>query len=200
VGLLAVVLVRVRGGVWFKSSQTIQPSQQKEKPITTKTQEYKTHVSKYGFSVSYPASWFLEEEKNIKPTEDEIAGFRPFGIYNYNSETSINMNDEEKIEIDASFLTDVEDVSKSIKDKIIHVAQNRVRMSTVGMRNMHLFKGEGFLLYDTPRIFGIGEKYKYYVLLIYLPKTNSVGMITMFSLGKFTIDEILEKIKIAIEE
>ncbi|MFA6169144.1 MAG: PsbP-related protein [Candidatus Margulisiibacteriota bacterium] len=73
----------------------------------TSTKEWKTYVSKYGFSVSYPRDWFLKEDTDNICKE----GYRPFDIYNYDADhpknepgvsISFGFNDETTKGIDKS--------------------------------------------------------------------------------------------------
>jgi hypothetical protein len=83
--LIGIVLIGLFGCV-DKSKQT----GKKEKvsasveATATSTQEWKTYVSKYGFSVSYPADWYLEEKKDIKLTQRELDGYISFTICDFN--------------------------------------------------------------------------------------------------------------------
>jgi hypothetical protein len=71
------------------------------------TQEWKTYVSKYGFSVSYPKDWCLEENKNIKPTEMELMGYRHFDIYDYDPENPQSNPKSKGIVVGFTFRSDV---------------------------------------------------------------------------------------------
>jgi|GEM_PF-6734919 len=55
-----VVIIAVGGGVWHVLKYLPKP---KEQTVSTIPQGWKTYVSKYGFSVSYPPDWKLEEDK-----------------------------------------------------------------------------------------------------------------------------------------
>ena len=80
IGLVSVVLLLgcVNGGGEKKVAQA--RKQVIEPTTAVSTQEMKTYVSRFGFSVSYPKEWRLVEEKEPR---DEAMGYWPFGIYYY---------------------------------------------------------------------------------------------------------------------
>jgi len=76
------------------------------------TQGWKTYVSKYGFSVKYPADWYLKEELDERG-RDKPEGYRPFDIYNYDADhpknepgvsISFGFNDETTQGMDKSMI------------------------------------------------------------------------------------------------
>ncbi|MFA6169148.1 MAG: PsbP-related protein [Candidatus Margulisiibacteriota bacterium] len=87
-----VILIMVVGCAPPKKKEVEQFSAAAVETIQASTQEMKTYVSKYGFSVSYPADWYLEEEKDIKPSEEELKGYRNFQINHGDVKESVSLD------------------------------------------------------------------------------------------------------------
>ncbi|OGC11538.1 hypothetical protein A3K48_03405 [candidate division WOR-1 bacterium RIFOXYA12_FULL_52_29] len=71
------------------------------------TQEMKTYVSRYGFSVSYPKDWCLMEDKNIKPSDYELEGYVNFSIVNFDPDNPGKNQSDQTIGIEFLFNRDV---------------------------------------------------------------------------------------------
>jgi len=82
--LTVFVVCGILGCVPAKKEGTEKTESAKEPVIQTSTQEMNTYISKYGFSVSYPADWHLEEKKDIKLTQRELEGYISFTICDFN--------------------------------------------------------------------------------------------------------------------
>ena len=72
-----VVIIALGGGIWYVLKYLPKP---KEQTVSTIPQGWKTYVSKYGFSVSYPPDWQLEELRDVKPSEMEYKGYMNFAL------------------------------------------------------------------------------------------------------------------------
>jgi hypothetical protein len=99
-GLLVVLivcgLIGLIGCVQGKGRNTQAKNDVSGTESKVSNKEWKTYVSKYGFSVSYPRSWFLQEDKDPIGRKE---GCWPFDIYNYHADhpkkepgVSINFN------------------------------------------------------------------------------------------------------------
>ncbi|MFA6419075.1 MAG: PsbP-related protein, partial [Candidatus Margulisiibacteriota bacterium] len=150
------------------------------------TQEMKTYVSKYGFSVSYPNDWVLEENWHTTNIPEDKKGWLSFDLGSENE--NVDMFFETQKDLSSS--------PNTLKDKLSYFAKKEnVVMNTIQDYKM-IDKGENVfgLAYGQPR--GIFEKYN--VLIFYLPQTRSVASIIFYNQGKYSVEEIMNKVYIKI--
>jgi hypothetical protein len=141
---------------------------------------WKTYVSKYGFSLSYPVDWYLKEDVDPRSGEE---GNRPFDIYNHdvdNPESTYSTN-EPWVLISVGVVDDISrDVDKlSIPsdpfEKILFLA--RKHNLYVGDKNSVIKKLK--LAYDGCLIYYHGDKPN--IAFFYLPNKDALLVIGLES-------------------
>jgi len=164
------------------------------------TREYKTHVSKYGFSVSYPADWYLVEEWHSIDIPESKKGWLAFGIYNVNPDEPASVKSIPQDERFGLFFNVWSEPSgylpKNNEQELRYITEKQ-QMASIDTLEFIEKEGATFcLVYGVPR----GRRDKSYELIFYLPSTKKVGFAIIRKTGKYSIYELLEKIKIKVSE
>ncbi len=163
----------------------------------TSTEEWKTYVSKAGFSVSYPKEWYLYEETG--------EGWRigpegpPFGISNISPDdpnSTKNVPEEERLGIGFNVWPAPENLPEENKEKLVYIAKKQ-QMNSVD--KLEFFEKDDILIclaYGVPR----GRFEKYYRLFFYLPQSNNVVFSDSNFESKKKLKKIIEKIHFQLVE
>lgn len=167
------------------------------------TQEWKTYVSKWGFSVDYPVDWFLWEEWS----GSENGWIPPFGIVDKDPNISPNIIPEEKrVGIGFNAWDASGNMPQGIKERLIYIVSKQ-QMSSIDSLEIINKRDELFcLVYGVP----LGKENKRYELVFYLPharrRFSDEPSIKMFGVaeiertGKYSIYELIDKIKIKVQK
>jgi len=82
--------------------------------VAVSTQEMKTYMSKWGFSVSYPMGWYLKESKDIRGREERYWSI-DFISYDADNQAAPNSQQGSWIDVSISIIDDAYDgVDKSL--------------------------------------------------------------------------------------
>ena len=173
---------------------------QNEKSQTA--QEWKTYVSKYGFSVSYPADWYLEEKKDIKLTQEELDGYISFTICDFNPDNPEERVESKGITIEYLFRNNVtmriEDrlIPKGSKDKILFLAREH---------NVYVGKED-----DTIKMFPVKNGPDMFLIyydgkrlrraLFYIKKTDALVIVNVSEKAQKEFYEIVNTIRFISEK
>jgi hypothetical protein len=99
--IILIMILAVGGGIWYLMPKGFS---QETKTLKVETKQWKTYVSKYGFSVSYPANWYLQEDKDPKGRRE---GYWPFAIYDYNPDKPEDYPESKGIGVEFLFYDNV---------------------------------------------------------------------------------------------
>ena len=175
------------------------------KPPKEPIQEYKTHVSKYGFSVSYPADWYLEEIWRFRKIPENKKGWLGFYLYRVNPDIAASFpNKDELFEMQFG-VSEVENLLSNIKDGLENAPKNADEKMKYIMFNFEMrsiddyskIKKWGisvYLAYGVPR----GMSRKLYVLTFYLPGEARRVRLKMHKAEKYSVEELLDKIEVKL--
>ncbi|MFA4844591.1 MAG: PsbP-related protein [Candidatus Margulisiibacteriota bacterium] len=188
--LIGIVLVGLVGCVG-KGKQ----AEKKEKvpasveATTLSTKEMKTYVSKAGFSVTYPAKWYLDENRG--------AGWRigpegpAFTIANKDPYYYIPRGGD-NVEVFFNAFDDLPNSPSDINKKLEYYVKE-FGMRSIDESKIIKIENEIFCLsFGIPR----GRSDKYNVLFFYLPKSKTVASAIIYSSGLYSIKKLTEIISI----
>ncbi|MBU0706737.1 hypothetical protein KJ807_05995 [Patescibacteria group bacterium] len=182
--LVCIVLISLSSIVFAMGEK---PSYDGPDPIP---EDYKTYVSKAGFSVSYPADWYLREEKGGRSKSSWFA----FTLANKDPLYYIPPG-EDSIEVSFQTNRDLTNSPSDINKKLEYFARKHGMRS---IENIRIFKKEDVvfcLAYGMPR----GYSVKYHVLLFYLPKSKIIASAIIHCTGKYSIKELLRILSVKID-
>ena len=156
VSLVLFLLITI--GIYLETGCAPNKTQRKDEEVKqagitqTSIQEWKTYTSKYGFSVSYPAEWKLEEENDIKPSEDELMGYKNFSISSEEGEVFILLDFTFNKEIVENILSNqYEHANKNIpedpKEKIFFLAEQTNSINRKMVKNLKRVEIKGGEVY-----------------------------------------------------
>jgi len=192
--LIGIVLVGLVGCVGEgKQAEKKEKAPASVEAIAVPTQELKTHVSKYGFSVKYPREWRLDEYWDYYPIPKSKQGLVPFAFSLVSRETA---PEKDLIGIFCNVWALPGRTPQGSREVQLRYLAKNQQMTSVD--NLKIFKNNGVdfaLAYGVPR----GRSNKYYNLFFILPKMESVVFFIFEGLGKYSIDEVMRKMIIEID-
>ena len=178
-------------------------SQPPQKENGQEVKEWKTYVSKYGFSVSYPADWYLWEEWSASGND----WVSPFGIVDTDPNISADLVPEDKRMGLGFNAWDVpRDMPEGAKERLIYIAKNQ-QMALIESLEIIEKDGDVFcLIYGVPK----GGRNKAYKLIFYLPHSRRrvsddpsikmIGFADIDTAEKHSVNKLLDKIRIKVNK
>lgn len=155
---------------------------------------YKTHVSKYGFSVSYPGDWYLEEIWRSTDIPENKKGWLDFIVANKDPHYYIPLGGD-SIEIHfTGFVDDLKGSPSEIGNKLKYYADKHGTRSIEKKEIINMGDKIFYLAYGVPR----GHSYKFHVLMFYLPKTNKIATAIIRNTGAYDVRGLLKVVIIKI--
>jgi hypothetical protein len=202
IGLLAIVVIVCGLISLFGCADKGKQSEKKEKAtIVTSTKEWKTYVSKYGFSVSYPADWYLQEYKDPK---GRMEGYWPFAIYDYNPDKPEDYPESKGIGVEFLFY---DDAVSDLASKGLQIPENAYEKILFLSERHNIYKINSKDIIKKIDINGIKLCLIYFdgirlrEALYYLPKNDALVEVIRYSdYGENDFMAVLRTIKIIDEK
>lgn len=177
--LIGVIIIGLYGCVGKgKQAENKKKASASFEATTVSTQEWKTYVSKYGFSMSYPDTWKLEEDtyalaRGIGNGKVSVWIYDEIGnSYNLQYITSYYYSEEisEFVNRKISLETKIKDFicKMEIYDEIGRKGYG-LKKENISKQNYYIFSG-----ISTQN----GEKI--YIAMFYIPKTNTIASIKYY--------------------
>jgi len=185
-----VLILGIGVVVWYglsRQSQIVSP-----KP---EVKEYNIYVSKYGFSVSYPAKWYLLENWRETEIPESRKGWLAFTIANKDPMFYIPRGGDSIEIFFGDFVDDLKNAPSDIESKLEYFARKHGMRSIDELKILKMESNKLCLAYGMPR----GYSDRYYALFFYLPKSKKIASAIIYSSGTYSIKELLEVISIKIE-
>ena len=197
--IVLAIILGVGGGIWYLTRNNY-----KDKGSKSDINESITYVSKYGFSVSYPNNWYLEEKRGIRLAEWEKLGYIPFTIYDYDPSNPDKSANSKGIGVEFNFYRDAE---RYLKDKGLAIPNGYMEKIVFLADKYNIYKKDPKDSIKYLNINGIEMVLIYYEgkdpwqALYYLPKQDTLAIISISSTRySEELIPILKTIKLRNEE
>ena len=199
ISLVLFLLITI--GIYLETGCAPNKTQRKDEEVKqagitqTSIQEWKTYTSKYGFSVSYPAEWKLEEENDIKPSEDELAGYKNFSISSTEGDVSVALDFTFNKGIVENILSNQwehanKNIPKEPKEKIFFLAERTNSINRKMVKDLKRIKVEGGEIYIEQYK---DEQYSETTAMFYIKKTDTlVNVILIISKDHKYVNNVRE--------
>jgi hypothetical protein len=194
--LLLIVIVWIGLAGWVDKAKQAEKKEKAAPSVeatAVSTKEWKTYVSKSGFSVSYPKEWYLDDNSG--------AGWRigpegpAFTIANHDLQYYVEPN-EKNIEIYFNTWDDLTNSPTGLDEKLTFFAKNFGMLSVEKLNLLNVGNNLFCLAFGVPR----GDSSKYNVLFFYLPKSKMIVSAVFFGTGSFSPKELMGKVLIDIKK
>jgi len=174
-----------------------------EKGKTETPKGWQTYVSKYGFSVSFPADWYLWEEWSASGND----WVSPFGIVDTDPNVSTDIIPKNKrMGLGFNAWDAPRDMPEGTEERLIYVAKKQMMASIESLEIIEKDEDVFCLIYGVPK----GRRNKAYMLIFYLPHSRrrvsdepSIKMIGFADINmaeKRPVNKLLNKIRIKVNK
>gem|GEM_PF-4905062 len=194
VSVVFALLLLLGGGYYYIISKKQQASKQTTKEKLD-IKEWKTYVSGAGFSVTYPAEWYLDENRGSEIPRIPESG-PAFEISNADFNNYFTYPEEKRIAIFFNdFVDDLPNSPSNPKEKLKYYAEKHGMRSINNMNYIEDKEGVILVAHGMPR----GYSNEFNVLMFYLPQSKKIATAIIQETGGYAINELLHLVQIRVK-